>query len=114
MVPRIQQIHWSQILKYITISLSFLVLQLTLKKRELFAFYNILMFKMAELYSFTVSICKIKGFGASGMHLSPLVAWAAVRSEAVVLLLLTFCLLLLPLWESVIVLVLLYVTLCPF
>ena len=42
------------------------------------------------------------------MHLSPppLVAWAAVRSKAVVLLLLTFCfcLLLLPLWESVIVL----------
>ena len=31
-------------------------------------------------------------------------AWAAVRSKAVVLLLLTFCLLLLPLWESVIVL----------
>ena len=33
-----------------------------------------------------------------------LVAYAAVRSKAVVLLLLTFCLLLLPLWESVIVL----------
>ena len=31
-------------------------------------------------------------------------AWAAFRSKAVVLLLLTFCLLLLPLWESVIVL----------
>ena len=31
-------------------------------------------------------------------------AWAAVRSKAVVLLLLTFCLLLLPLWESVFVL----------
>ena len=31
-------------------------------------------------------------------------AWAAVRYMAVVLLLLTFCLLLLPLWESVIVL----------
>ena len=31
-------------------------------------------------------------------------AWAAVRSKAVVLLLLTFCLLLLPLWESAIVL----------
>ena len=31
-------------------------------------------------------------------------AWAAVPSGAVVLLLLTFCLLLLPLWESVIVL----------
>ena len=38
------------------------------------------------------------------MHLSTPVAWAAVRSMAVVLLLLTFCLLLLPLWESVIVL----------
>ena len=37
------------------------------------------------------------------MHLSPPVAYAAVRSKAVVLLL-TFCLLLLPLWESVIVL----------
>ena len=31
-------------------------------------------------------------------------AWAAVRSDSVVLLLLTFFLLLLPLWESVIVL----------
>ena len=37
------------------------------------------------------------------MHLSPLVTKAAVRSKAVVLLLLTFCLLLLPLWETVIV-----------
>ena len=47
--------------------------------------------------------------------LSPPVAWADVRFKAVVLLLLTFCLLLLPLWESVIVLiVLLYVTFCPF
>ena len=45
-----------------------------------------------------------RGFGAGGVHLSPLVAWAAVRSKAVVLLLLTFCLLLLPLWESVVVL----------
>ena len=43
-------------------------------------------------------------FGTSKMHLSPPVAWAAVRSKAVVLLLLTFCLLLLPLWKSVIVL----------
>ena len=44
-------------------------------------------------------------FGAGGVHLPPPpVAWAAVRSRAVVLLLLTFCLLLLPLWESVIVL----------
>ena len=34
----------------------------------------------------------------------PPAAWAAVRSGAVVLLLLNFCLLLLPLWESVIVL----------
>ena len=41
-------------------------------------------------------------FGTSKMHLSPLVAKAAVRSKAVVLLLLTFCLLLQ--WESVIVL----------
>ena len=31
-------------------------------------------------------------------------AWAAVRSKAMALLLLTFCLLLLPLWESVTVL----------
>ena len=38
------------------------------------------------------------------MHLSPQVAWAAVRSKAVVLSLLTCCLLFLPLWESVIVL----------
>ena len=43
-----------------------------------------------------------KRFGTSKMHLSPPVAYAAVRSKAVVLLLLTFCLLLLPLWESVI------------
>ena len=43
-------------------------------------------------------------FGTSKMHLSPPVTWAAVPSKAVVLLLLTFCLLLLPLWESVIVL----------
>ena len=38
------------------------------------------------------------------MHLSPPVDWAAVRFKAVVLLLLTFYLLFLPLWESVIVL----------
>ena len=38
------------------------------------------------------------------MRLNPLVAWAAVRYKAVVLLLLTFCLLLHSLWESVIVL----------
>ena len=43
-------------------------------------------------------------FGTREMHLGPWVAWAAVRSRTVVLLLLTFCLLLLPLWESVIVL----------
>ena len=42
--------------------------------------------------------------GTNKMHLSPPVAWAAVRSKAVVLLLLTFCILLLPLWESVTVL----------
>ena len=41
--------------------------------------------------------CQWNAFG-------PPVACAAVRSKAVVLLLLTFCLLLLPLWESVIVL----------
>ena len=46
-------------------------------------------------------------------------AWAAVRSKVVVLLLLTFCLLLLPLWESVIVLCFVvclfvcFVALCP-
>ena len=38
------------------------------------------------------------------MHLSPLVAQAAVCSKAVVLLLLTFCLLLFPLCEAVFVL----------
>ena len=43
-------------------------------------------------------------FGTSKMHLSPPVAKAAVRSKVVVLLLLTFCLMLLSLWESVIVL----------
>ena len=43
-------------------------------------------------------------FGTSKMHLSPTMAWAAVRFKAVVLLLLTFCLLLLPLLESVIAL----------
>ena len=49
-----------------------------------------------------------RGFGASKMHLSPPVAWAAFRFKAVVLLL-TFCLL--SLWLFC---VLLYVTLCPF
>ena len=49
----------------------------------------------------TKTFCKI----FSGLvHLSHPVAYAAVRSKAVVLLLLIFCLLLLPLWESVIVL----------
>ena len=43
-------------------------------------------------------------FGTSNMHLSPSVAKADVRSKAVVLLLLTFCLLLLQLLESVIAL----------
>ena len=43
-------------------------------------------------------------FGTSKMHLSLPVAYAAVRSKVVVLLLLTFFLLLIPLWESVIVL----------
>ena len=44
--------------------------------------------------------------GADGVHFAPHppVAWTGVHSKAVVLLLLTFCLLLLPLWESVIVL----------
>ena len=40
-------------------------------------------------------------------------AWAAVRSKAVVLLVLTCCLLLLRLCESIFVYVLLYVALCP-
>ena len=43
-------------------------------------------------------------FGTSKMHLRPPAAYAAVPTKAVVLLLLTFCLLLLPLCESVIVL----------
>ena len=39
-------------------------------------------------------------FGTSKIHLiPPLVSWAAVHSKAVVLLLLTFCLLLLPFWD---------------
>ena len=45
-----------------------------------------------------------RGFGASEVHLRPLVAWTAVRPGEMVLLLLTFSLLLLPLWESVVVL----------
>ena len=47
-------------------------------------------------------------FGDIKMHLSPPVAWAAVRSQAVVLLLLTCCILLLPLWESVLCFVVRY------
>ena len=49
------------------------------------------------------------------MYLSPSVASAAVRSKAVVLLLLIYCLLLLPLFVGVLclVFVLLYSTLCP-
>ena len=43
-------------------------------------------------------------FGTSKMHLRPPVAYTAVRTKAVVLLLLTFCLLLLLLCKSVIVL----------
>ena len=42
-------------------------------------------------------------FGTSKMHLSSSVALTAVRSKAVVLLLLIRCRLLLPLWDSVIV-----------
>ena len=73
--------------------------------------------------SFEVSNCELEGFhailtflvlqqqqnlrlrfGTSKMHLSRPVAKAAVRFKAVVLLLLNFCLLFLPLRESVIVL----------
>ena len=43
-------------------------------------------------------------FGTSKMHLSPQVALNAVRSKVVVLLLLIRCWLLLPFWDSVIVL----------
>ena len=43
-------------------------------------------------------------FGTSNMHLSHLVVKAAVRSKALVLLLLIRCCLLLPLWGSVFVL----------
>ena len=54
-------------------------------------------------------------FDTSKMHLSPLVAYAAVRSKVVVLLLLIYCLLLLPLFVEILcfVLVLLFSTLCP-
>ena len=48
------------------------------------------------------------------MHLSSPEAKAAIHSNVVVLLLLTFCLLLLSLWESLIVLCFLYATVCPF
>ena len=53
-------------------------------------------------------------FGTSGMHLGPPKAWAAVRSGAVVLLFLSFCLLLLPLCESVIALCFVVRQLSPF
>ena len=43
-------------------------------------------------------------FGTSKMHLSPLMTLAAVHSKVMVLLLLIRCWLLLPLWDSVIVL----------
>ena len=43
-------------------------------------------------------------FGSSKMHLSPPVALAAVRSKVVVLLLMILCWLLLPLWDSAIIL----------
>ena len=52
--------------------------------------------------------------GGLYLHLSTPLAKVAVRSQTVVLLLLICCLLLLPLWESVIVLCVVYVTLCPF
>ena len=42
-------------------------------------------------------------FGISKMNFSPEVAYAAVRSKAVVLLLMICCLLILSLWNSVIV-----------
>ena len=45
-----------------------------------------------------------RGFGVGRMRLSLPVALAAVRAKAVVLLLLIPCWLLLPLWDSVIVL----------
>ena len=49
------------------------------------------------------------------MHLRPQVVYAAVRSKAMVLLLLIYCLLLLLLfvWVACLVLVLLFITLCP-
>ena len=42
-----------------------------------------------------------RGFDASKMHLSPLVAWAVTRSKVVILLLLIYCLLCLPLFVGV-------------
>ena len=68
-----------------------------------------LCFGMHHFVSFPVIVLQQqqnlgRRFGTSKMHLSPLVASAAVRSKAVVLLLLTFCLLLLLLWEFVFVL----------
>ena len=53
-------------------------------------------------------------FGTSKMHLSPPVAWAAVRSKAVVLLLLTFVNCYSHYGSLLLFYVFLYVTLCPF
>ena len=55
-------------------------------------------------WTFLVLEQQQRRFGTSKMHLRPPVAYTAVRTKVVVLLLLTFCLLLLPLCESVIVL----------
>ena len=63
-----------------------------------------------------LDLVPVKGrrFGTTKMHLSHPVAKAAVHSKvAVVLLLMIFCLLLLPLWESVIVLCFVVRYLCP-
>ena len=56
------------------------------------------------------------GFGAGGMHLSPPMAWTAVRSKAAVMLLLIRCLLCVLLVVGVLFffLILLCNTLCPF
>ena len=53
-------------------------------------------------------------FGTSKMHLSPSVAEAAVRSEAVFLLLSIYCLLYFPLFVWVLCLSFLFITLCQF
>ena len=49
-------------------------------------------------------ICN-RRFGTSKMHLSPPVAWAAVPSKAVVLLLLIYCLMYFPLFVGVLCLI---------